>query len=205
MSKMLSCRRLPLKLLRHEDAVGFALGVEVLQTNDGAFGDHVRLGSILGSVIVGHDGGVVRRQSIGDELAGITFGGVRRTVASVEQSQSRLGAPVVREVISADGPSVLSDDEPGVVGFGFDLDVGFIRRTGTAWGGAVGIDKSGQIAGRSIDIVDDGLMRDGNVKDAFEGLSGHAGAEAEADGKGEAESHGNHRPSRCFHRSSLCG
>ena len=150
-----------------EDAVSFAFGVDVFQTNDGAFGDHVRLGSVLGSVIVGHDGGVVRRQSIGDELAGNAFGGVRRTVASVEQSQSRLGAPVVREVVAADGPSVLSDDEPSVVGFAFDLDVSFIRRTGTAWGGAVGIDKSGQIAGRSVDVVDDGLMRDGNVKDAF--------------------------------------
>ena len=58
------------------------------------------------------------------------FGEFRRPVAAVDQREGRFGFSAVREVVATDGAAVLLDDEPGVMGEAFDLDVGFVSGAG---------------------------------------------------------------------------
>lgn len=173
-----------------ECAVSFALGIEVFQADNSVFREHVISGVLASGGIISDDGAVVRRQAIGDQAAEAAFRGAWRAVATGEQSQSRFDATGVGDVISADGAVTLSDDEPGVMGKAFDLDIGFIGRTCADRLGAVCIDELAEIGGGSVDVVDDRLVRDGDVKHARESLRGHSSAEAEADGEGKAQTNG---------------
>lgn len=145
---------------------------------------------MAGSDIICYDGTIVRRKPVGDQVTELTFRGVRGSITVVEQCQSRFGIPGVRDVVTADRSSEFRDDEPGVVGVAFDVDIGFVSRAGTRGRRAICIDEIVQITGGSVDVIDNRLMRDWDIEDAFESLRGHPGAEAEADREGQAQTDG---------------
>ena len=141
-----------------EGAVFRALRVEVAQADNGALGEQILLGVFTHSSVVSHHGTIVRGQPVGDQFDGGALRRVRRPVATVDQREGRFGLSAVGKVVAADGTGVLLDDESGVVGEAFDLDVGLISSTGSPGHWSVGIDEAVQIAGGGIDVVDDGLV-----------------------------------------------
>lgn len=173
-----------------EGAVSFALGIEVFQADNGVFCEHVISGICACGGIISDDGTVVRRQAISDQTAEMAFRGVWRAVATGEQSQSGFDATGVGDIVATDGAGILSDDEPGVVGKAFDLDVSLVGCTCADRIRAVSIDELAEIRGGSVNVIDDRLVRDGDVKNTLESLSGHSSAEAEADGEGKAQPNG---------------
>lgn len=151
-----------------ELAVFSAFLVQVFKPDDGFFGQFV---GVVGDVfIIGQDGRIVGRVAIGDEFRG-RVSTSRLTVAVVEQREGRLHFSFLGEVVSANSSGFRVNDEPGVSPLSIDNDVGFIGGGDIGGRRAIRIDIRRQVGGGGTDIVQDGLVRDGDVEDALKCVS----------------------------------
>lgn len=100
-------------------------------------------------------------------------------------SYSWLSASVICDVIGRNFEALGRDKEEDVIMLALDFDIGFIT-------GAYGVDRSFmlQIEGMAVEsgsrsVIEDGLIRDLDVKDRAENEGGFSGSDSKRDVKGE--------------------
>jgi hypothetical protein len=89
----------------------------------------------------------------------------RRPVGVVERGDGRLRPARPGEVVAADRPSFLLHDQPGVVPFAFDLDVGLVGGRDPFRHGHGTVHPWGQQLRRGVDVVGHRLVRDADAEE----------------------------------------
>jgi len=141
------------------------LFVLVFQADNDALLDPVE-GFTFRVEVNGMDGGAVRRKAIGDQPDGLT--GRNGPNGFVECDLGVLGASIIGDVVGVDSTRYGADGEPCVIPFASDADVGFV-------GGKQRIDQTFVMGvelvtehGGVLGVIEDGLVRDGDLKDISE-------------------------------------
>lgn len=159
-----------------ELAIFGAFVVLVFEADDGAAFKWWSCVLFSGLMVNGVDSGVIGRIAVTDEFDDGIFGDGSESF--FESDESIVRSSGVRDVIGMDSAGVGSDSEPGIIPLVEDADIGFIR-------GGTRVDGSFMMEielmaedGSGIGVVENGLMRDGSLKDVFEHVSRHSRAEA---------------------------
>jgi hypothetical protein len=127
-------------------------------------------------IVDGVDSGVISRITVTDEFDnGVFWNG---SESFFERDESIASSSGIGDVIGMDSAGVGSDGEPCVVPSVEDADIGFISGD-TRVDGAfmMEIELMAEDSG-GIGVVENGLMRDGYLKDVLEHVSRHSGTEA---------------------------
>lgn len=155
-----------------ELAIFGAFVVLIFQTDNGAAFE--RFGYVLfsGLIVDGVDSGVIGRVAVTDKFdVGIFGDGSDSLFQSDESVASSSG---IGDVIGMDSPGFGSDSEPCVIPLVEDADIGFISGGERVYGAFMMEIELMAKDGGGIGVVQNGLVRDGSLKDVFEHVGGHS-------------------------------
>lgn len=161
-----------------ERAEFFRFGIEVLQADDLFMRDF----EVLTGLVQEADAGGIRRIAVGDERRVLVCGS--GTQGFLHSDGRRQGIARGIDMVGGDVASARRNEEEDVSVFAGDFDVGFVA-------GLSGVDRAFEphieaVAVRSgrKGIVEDGLIRDGDLEDVSENISRFASRDAQGDVKG---------------------
>lgn len=130
-------------------------------------------------------GRVIGGVAVADEFESIVFG--KGSDGFGEGDERIAGSTVIRDVIGMDGTGCGADGEPCIIPSIHNADIRFITGDyGVKWAFIVHVEFVAEDGG-SVGVIEDGLMRDGYLKDILEHMSRHSSAMSIRDVQGQNE------------------